>query len=170
VTSAEPWSNKGPPERDPGQHSTYCVLRSEAQDSGPNHSVLPPMTDPYTFHADGHTTAAASDRWVPWLLSLGGLTIIGWFVGVVFLWWSRTWTIGDKVAGTLLVPLGMAPGLYLFVTGTIPTSCTYNSATNSGSRICVAGPGVAGIWEGLILMGVSVLVAFHLERVRRASP
>ncbi len=46
------------------------------------------------------------------LLLVGGLLAgIGWLVGVVLLWTSRRWTIGDKVLGTLVWPGGVAAAL-----------------------------------------------------------
>src|SRR4051812_37301814 len=42
------------------------------------------------------------------LLLLGGFTVIGWFVGVVFLWISAAWTLRDKLIGTFVVPGGLA--------------------------------------------------------------
>ena len=42
------------------------------------------------------------------VIFVGGVLvpIIGWIVGVVFLWRSRTWTTRDKVIGTTLPPTG----------------------------------------------------------------
>ena len=44
------------------------------------------------------------------LLPIGGIVVpvLGWIVGVVLLWSSRTWTRAEKVAGTLLFPGGLA--------------------------------------------------------------
>jgi hypothetical protein len=56
--------------------------------------------------AGGHEVAAVT------LLLIGGLLAgIGWLVGVVLLWTSRRWTIGDKVLGTLVWPGGVAAAL-----------------------------------------------------------
>jgi hypothetical protein len=42
------------------------------------------------------------------MLSIGSLClpIVGWLVGVVLLWLGPRWSRGDKVLGTLVVPLG----------------------------------------------------------------
>jgi hypothetical protein len=36
-----------------------------------------------------------------------------WVVGVVLLWRSRAWTLGDKLIGTLVVPGGLAYVIYV---------------------------------------------------------
>lgn len=42
------------------------------------------------------------------LLLVGGivLPVIGWIAGVVLLWMSKTWTLRDKIGGTLVMPAG----------------------------------------------------------------
>ena len=59
------------------------------------------------------------------MLLVGGLIlpVIGWFVGVVFLWISETWSTGEKLLGTLLVPGGLALPLFLLTIGTSVNSC-----------------------------------------------
>src|SRR5688572_23941216 len=53
------------------------------------------------------------------LLTLGSLIpLIGWLVGVILLWTSRRWRLGEKLIATLIVPGG--PGLALFVLMTLP--------------------------------------------------
>jgi hypothetical protein len=44
------------------------------------------------------------------LLLIGGilLPLLGWVIGVVFLWASARWTTRDKMIGTLVVPGGLA--------------------------------------------------------------
>ncbi|HXY73514.1 MAG TPA: hypothetical protein VEM41_13330 [Actinomycetota bacterium] len=48
-------------------------------------------------------------------LLIGGLIlpVVGWIVGVVMLWVSKAWTVRDKVIGTLVLPLGLAPAVVL---------------------------------------------------------
>ena len=40
------------------------------------------------------------------LLAIGGfiVPVVGWLVGLVMLWYSRTWTLRDKLVGTFLLP------------------------------------------------------------------
>jgi hypothetical protein len=46
------------------------------------------------------------------LLLIGGFFLgIGWIVGAVLLWRSNTWTVADKLIGTLLWPGGLVTGL-----------------------------------------------------------
>jgi hypothetical protein len=53
---------------------------------------------------------SSADRWVPWLLLLGGLAaLVGWIVGVILLWRSTVWRTRDKVIGTFLLPGGLLP-------------------------------------------------------------
>lgn len=78
------------------------------------------------------------------LLPIGSLLIpiLGWIVGVILLWVSDAWTRGQKIAGMLLPPLGLAfplfGGLFLlrlpqsWVTGTCSAS---GSATSSGTNL-----------------------------------
>ena len=42
------------------------------------------------------------------LLLIGGIIVpvVGWIAGVVLLWLSKTWTLRDKIAGTLIMPAG----------------------------------------------------------------
>lgn len=42
-------------------------------------------------------------------LLLGGLVVpfAGWIVGAGFLWFSKTWTLRDKLIGTLVTPFGL---------------------------------------------------------------
>jgi hypothetical protein len=44
----------------------------------------------------------------------GGILLgVGWIVGVVLLWTSTVWNRRDKLAGTLLLPGGLLPFLFL---------------------------------------------------------
>lgn len=44
------------------------------------------------------------------LLAIGGflVPVLGWLVGLVMLWYSRTWLLRDKLVGTLLLPACLA--------------------------------------------------------------
>ena len=96
------------------------------------------------------------------LLLIGGALVpaIGWLAGVALLWASRAWTIGDKLLGTLVVPGGLAPALYLLFadTGQICLRASDGGETCSGG----AAP--------LELLGLALLViaplatAVHLTR------
>lgn len=48
------------------------------------------------------------------LLPFGGfLYLVGWLVGVAFLWTSDRWTSTEKLLGTLVLPFGYLPVLML---------------------------------------------------------
>jgi len=48
------------------------------------------------------------------LLLFGGFIFaVGWFVGLVLLWSSRAWTTRDKWIGTLVLPGGLATGVFV---------------------------------------------------------
>ena len=80
-------------------------------------------------------TAAREDSDIRRTVLPGGLRVVtqhrpglrgvhlGWFVGVVFLWTSETWSTGEKLLGTLLVPGGLALPLFLLTVGTSANSC-----------------------------------------------
>jgi len=94
------------------------------------------------------------------LLLFGGfLFVVGWFVGLHLLWSSRSWTVRDKLIGTLVVPGGLLPALVLVATsgqtcrgGTgQPTVCTpYISPT---MRVVM----IAG-WVALVVLPLASAV------------
>lgn len=110
------------------------------------------------------------------LLLVGGfLAGIGWVVGLVLLWSSRRWTVGDKLLGTLLIPGGLvvpalALGGALFASS---ESCSSESATVGQPEVmtCTGGGGVTpalGITLFALMVIVPILTAVHL--IRRARP
>jgi hypothetical protein len=113
------------------------------------------------------------DKWVPVLVLLGGfLVLVGWFVGIALLWSSQTWRLRDKLLGTLLWPGGLV-GVSLMglagsrVCGTSggPGQPTIEHCTTSG----FVPPIAVGITILAAMVAVPIIVAVHLERVRRAS-
>src|SRR5919108_1416559 len=60
------------------------------------------------------------------LLLAGGVVVpvVGWFGGVALLWISDAWSVRDKMIGTLVVPGGLAPALYLTVFGAWAEACS----------------------------------------------
>jgi hypothetical protein len=62
-------------------------------------------------------------------LTVGSLVLlVGWLVGVVLVWASRRWTLGEKLAATLVVPGGPAAALWLAGTATGGQLCTGSTA------------------------------------------
>jgi len=61
--------------------------------------------------ARGELPASADKPWYTVLtivlLAIGGfiVPVLGWLVGLVMLWYSRTWTLRDKLVGTLVLPV-----------------------------------------------------------------
>jgi hypothetical protein len=93
----------------------------------------------------------SADAWVPWLLLFGGFAFgVGWFIGVGLLWSSRVWSVRDKLLGTFVLPGGLF-GLVLL------------------SGWLLAAPSALGIMVLLIVLGAPIVMAIHLEQVRRKS-
>ena len=72
------------------------------------------------------------------LLLIGGVVIpvIGWILGALLLWISRSWTLRDKVWGTLILPGGLLPAAWLVVADVSIESC------HSGphGQVCTGAP------------------------------
>jgi hypothetical protein len=80
--------------------------------------------------------------WLEWLtiplLLLGGILIpvVGWVIGVVFLWLSQAWTLKDKILATLLVPGGLGLPFFLSVSAATVQgrACSTGSGTDSAGH------------------------------------
>ena len=98
-------------------------------------NVLERLGEPAEIVAEagaGQAPAARAglNEWlaIPLLLIGGFILVVGWFVGVVLLWTSRIWTVRDKLIGTLVVPGGLATGVFLM---------TF-AAASTGGESCVS--------------------------------
>lgn len=73
------------------------------------HHMLDQVGEPESIRVEAGLSPSApswGDRWVPWLLLLGGFVIfVGWIFGVILLWHSSTWRVSDKILGTLIWPV-----------------------------------------------------------------
>ena len=104
------------------------------------------------------------------LLPFGGfLFVVGWLVGVVLLWTSDRWRTGEKLLGTLSLPLGY---LSLVILALLPgRSCAgISDATGTVVESC-SGVGLPG-WVGvplLVLLAVAPLVSIAVL-AKRAAP
>lgn len=93
------------------------------------------------------------------LLLLGGfLVAIGWVVGVVLLWKSSRWSVGEKLLGTLVWPGGLAtPVLFggLVAFGAGGQTCV-SSPASDGTVVeqCTGGEGNP---VGIIFLVVTIL-------------
>jgi len=119
------------------------------------------------------------------LLLIGGVVIpvVGWIVGLVFLWLSRCWSSRDKLIGTLVVPGGLLPAAYLALSPTSTETCVSGTGVDSTGRHftthhCSGGPST-GAQIGLILLEVFLVVApiytairlaRHLPATERGAP
>lgn len=85
------------------------------------------------------------------MLTLGSfLPVLGWLIGVVLLWSSRRWRLGEKLLATLVVPGG--PGIVLLVLALVPGQvCT---TVGSGPTTCTgfAFPPAIGIPVFLVIL------------------
>ena len=103
------------------------------------------------------------------LLLIGGIVVpfVGWIVGVVLLWASSVWTLRDKLVGTILVPGGLLPAVYLMVAPVwVPSEACQVFA--DGTTVCTSSPTAVGRVLGiaiLIVLAVApILTAIHLGR------
>ena len=108
----------------------------------------------------------------PLLLLLGGFILyVGWFAGVAILWGSPVWRLRDKLLGTLVVPFGLAGVEVFLVTALARTACTGYGPV--GGRMITHCTGALAEPLGLailfILIVAPILVAIHLDRVRRRT-
>jgi hypothetical protein len=87
------------------------------------------------------------------LLLVGGVFIpaIGWIVGVFLLWVSRAWTRRDKAIGTLILPGGLLPAVWILAMPV--TICS----GGPGGTTCT-GPSAAGRAVDIALFAVVVVL------------
>ena len=102
------------------------------------------------------------------MLLVGGLIlpVVGWFIGVVLLWTSETWSTGEKLLGTLLVPGGLALPLFLLTIGTSVNSC---GGEVGGPITCTGGNGAGSAAAAVLVIALFVLpiaVVAYLARRR----
>ena len=75
------------------------------------------------------------------MLTVGSFLLgIGWLIGVVLLWSSRRWRVGEKLLMTLVVPggPGLLPVIGVFVPAQVCTSIDGGPETCSGFAFPVA--------------------------------
>ncbi|HVI18695.1 MAG TPA: hypothetical protein VM712_09960 [Gaiellales bacterium] len=108
------------------------------------------------------------------LLLIGGVVIpvVGWIVGLAFLWLSRCWSSRDKLIGTLVVPGGLLPALYLALSPTSTEVCVSGTGVDSAGKHftthhCTGGLST-GAQIGLILLEVVLVVAPIYTAIRLA--
>jgi hypothetical protein len=107
------------------------------------------------------------------LLLIGGIVVpvLGWIVGVVFLWMSETWTYRERLIGTLVVPGGLAPAFFLALFAAPSRSCVEVNGTAGHLMTCTPGPSVLSqiLWTlgWLILLVAPIATMVYLSRQLR---
>jgi len=103
------------------------------------------------------------------LLLLGGFIFgIGWFIGLVLLWSSRSWTTRDKWIGTLVVPGGLATSVLVGLIATGAATKKICRVTNGGIPHCTnvghGTPSVLGIAVFALLVLAPIATSVYLAR------
>lgn len=101
------------------------------------------------------------------LLLLGGFAFgLGWIAGLILLWSSRAWTTRDKWIGTLILPGGLATGLYGGLILAVHGQSCFGRA--GGPPQCTPGPSTGQNILAIALLAILVLApigtAFYLAR------
>jgi uncharacterized membrane protein len=102
------------------------------------------------------------------LLPIGGviLPFFGWVIGLIFLWMSSVWTTKEKILGTLIVPGGLLPALYLTLVPTRFRTCTQYTVDGTTVSECSGpnGTNVIMLILGIALLVAPILIAVYLGR------
>ena len=116
--------------------------------------------------------SAPDDRrtWREWtaviLLPLGGFVFgVGWIVGVVLLWSSRAWTTRDKLIGTLVIPGGIATGLFVFLAASVASGSKCVSTSYSPGRTDLTTHCSGGAGTGVVVLLIVMLVVLVLAPI-----
>ncbi|HEX9823161.1 MAG TPA: hypothetical protein VGB51_02055 [Actinomycetota bacterium] len=111
------------------------------------------------------------------LITIGGIIIpgLGWLVGVALLWASAAWSVGQKIAGTLLVPGGLALPAFLFfwAPGATTAVCIRHRVRGGVVRWCEGGASSTNEVLGWLVFGLLVAIqigmTIYLARKMRAA-
>ena len=126
-----------------------------AATTGPNDTT---RTDAMRTDATWYTIVTA------FALLLGGLVVpfAGWIVGAGFLWFSKSWTLRDKLIGTLVTPFGLLFSLLALHGAFATTLCAGDSCDTNLSM---------PVWAIALRVIVALLpfatFAYLLVRARR---
>ena len=159
------------------------IVAAARDDDRPGATPYPPATGaPVVYRRAGiglEITAAL-------FLTVGSVVIVlGWLVGVVLVWCSRRWTVGEKLLATLVFPGGPTFALVLGGIGAGTTSCSGSSSTDangvttSSPEVCTstgwALPPAVGLtlfaaWVLLPIVVAGVLVGRARRRADTEAP
>jgi uncharacterized membrane protein len=137
------------------------IVAAARDEDGPGATPYPPgIAEPVTYRRAGiglEITAAL-------FLTVGSLVIVlGWLVGVVLVWSSRRWTVGEKLLATLVFPGGPAFALVLAGVGAGTTNCS-NSSTTDANGVTTSTPEVCTStgWAPPPAVGLALFAAWVL--------
>jgi hypothetical protein len=105
-----------------------------------------------------------------WLLFGGFAFGIGWLVGVVKLWDSRAWTVGEKLLGTFVIPGGLAGSIFfaeILAGSTSQTGRYCNRADCTTVTKTLTSASVLDYIAAVLILIAPIVVAFYLSRQRR---
>jgi hypothetical protein len=105
------------------------------------------------------------------LLLVGGVVIpfLGWLVGALLLWVSQSWTLRDKLIGTLLLPGGLLPAVVMSVValGTASEVCV-SPGRNGAAETCTGGASEGHQILLVVIFVAAIIIPFvtavHLAR------
>jgi hypothetical protein len=119
------------------------------------------------------------------LLTIGSIVpVIGWLAGVAMLWRSRRWRPGEKLLGTLIMPLGPAAVLWFALLPLSSESCTdgpvissdgtetyYDPTMTTVPQVCTHSGLVLSAWVSipLILLWLIAPVVVAVVLFKRAA-
>ncbi|MHB1626415.1 MAG: HAAS signaling domain-containing protein, partial [Candidatus Dormibacteria bacterium] len=159
-------------------HISESRAALQDQDGVSIRSLLDRVGDPDAIAAEAMAgEPRRQTRWgdvlVPWLLLFGGfLFVIGWLLGAGLLWSSSRWRLRDKLLGTLVWPGGLAGIARLGGFASATTSCSSAGTAGQPATVHCATQGFSmppaiGIAVVIVLLAAPLVVAVHLDRVRR---
>jgi hypothetical protein len=110
------------------------------------------------------------------LLTIGSIVpVIGWLAGVAMLWTSTRWRPGEKVLGTLIMPLGPAAVLWFALIPVSSESCTetlsYDGTVATMPHVCTHSGLSLSAWVGipLILFWLTAPIVVAVVLFKRAA-
>jgi uncharacterized membrane protein len=112
------------------------IVAAAGADAGPTSGFTP--APPYIAEAPVALRAptATWEGITVTLLTIGSIVpVIGWLAGVAMLWTSKRWRPGEKVLGTLIMPLGPAAALWFALIPVSTESCTDGPVTSADGTV-----------------------------------
>lgn len=132
-----------------GDPEDIVAAAREEETSSPGHSYPP---------TDYHPRGIGLEITAVMLLTVGSIVpLFGWLAGVVLLWVSQRWRVGEKVLATLVVPGG--PFTFLLILGLAPgESCVQSTSGNLTTGEVFVGPESCTGFSLPLWLGIPILV------------